>query len=298
MIIAEPRRDPGEQAGGGPTALRIMLGAELRRLREDSGLSREAAGERIRGSESKISRLELGKVSFKRRDIADLLAAYGLADEADPRRAALLALAARANRPGWWHRYSDVLPHWFQTYVGLEQDAELIRAYEVQFVPGLLQTRDYARAVARLGHPGAGDVEIERRVDVRMARQRVLSGDDGPRLWAVMDEAALCRPLGGRAVMRAQLRRLIEACSLPDVTLQVVPFAHGGHAAAGGAFSILRFAEDEMPDIVYLEQLTSALYMDKASDVERYLAVMERLCADADPAARTAATIERVLAEM
>ncbi|HEX2314037.1 MAG TPA: helix-turn-helix transcriptional regulator [Thermomonospora sp.] len=297
MIIAEPCPDRGEPARGGPTALRIMLGAELRRLREAAGLSREAAGELIRASESKISRLELGRVSFKRRDLADLLAGYGLAAEQDPRRAALLALAAQANRPGWWHRYSDVVPHWFQTYVGLEHDATLIRAYEVQFVPGLLQTRDYARAVARLGHPSATEAEVERRVQVRMERQRILGGG-GPRLWAVMDEAALCRPVGGRAVMRDQLRHLVETASRPGVTLQVVPFERGGHAAAGGAFSILRFAEPELPDIVYLEQLTSALYVDKPSDVYRYLAVMERLCLDAEPPSATPDVIGRILREL
>ncbi|WP_233509725.1 helix-turn-helix domain-containing protein [Actinomadura craniellae] len=277
---------------GGPTVQRILLGAQLRRLREASGHSREAAGYRIRGSESKISRMELGRVGFKGRDVADLLTLYGVQDE--NRRATLLSLAEETNTPGWWHRYSDVLPGWFEVYVGLEEAASRIRCYEVQFVPGLLQTEDYARAVARLD-PDVRPDDVEQRVGLRMARQRLLDRPDAPHLWAVVDEAVLSRPLGGREVMRAQLRRLAEFADLPGVTLQVVPFECGGHAAAGGPFSILRFAEPELPDVVYLEQLTSALYLDKPDDIERYLAVMERLCLDAEPVSATQDVIARIL---
>ncbi|SEG80551.1 Helix-turn-helix domain-containing protein [Thermomonospora echinospora] len=295
MTIAQPHRRSAGRQQSGPTALRIVLGGRLRRLREEAGLSRAEAGALIRGSESKISWLELGKVGFKPRDVGDLLDAYRVTGDL---RETLLSLAAQANRPGWWHQYSDVLPQWFETYLGLEQDATRIREYEVQFVPGLLQTEDYARAVARLGHPAAGADEIERRVELRMRRQRLLTGPASPRLWAVVDEAALSRPVGGRAVMREQLRHLIDMCAMPGVILQVVPFESGGHAAAGGAFSILRFAESELPDVVYLEQLTSALYVDKPADVERYLAVMERLCLDAEPPSRTADVIAGILDRM
>jgi hypothetical protein len=240
--------------------------------------------------------MELGRVRFRSRDVADLLTLYGVVGEAE--RAALLALADRANEPGWWHSYSDILPGWFEVYIGLEEAASRIRAYEVQFVPGLLQTEDYARAVTLLGHPDAAGHEVERRVGLRMRRQSLLSAQDPPHFWAVVDEAALRRPLGGVQVMRRQLRHLIEVTDLAHVTLQVVPFALGGHAAAGGPFSILRFAEQDLPDVVYLEQLTSALYLDKRDDVDNYLAVMERLCIDAEPATRIRDTLARILNEL
>ena len=281
---------------GGPTVLRIVVGSQLRRLRERRQITCEEAGEAIRGSHSKISRMELGRVRFRSRDVADLLTLYGVVGEAE--RAAMLALADRANEPGWWHSYSDILPGWFEVYIGLEEAASRIRAYEVQFVPGLLQTEDYARAVTLLGHPNAAGHEVERRVGLRMRRQSLLSGEEAPHFWAVVDEAALRRPLGGVQVMRRQLRHLIEVTDLANVTLQVVPFALGGHAAAGGPFSILRFAEQDLPDVVYLEQLTSALYLDKRDDVDNYLAVMERLCIDAEPATRIRDTLGRILNEL
>jgi transcriptional regulator with XRE-family HTH domain len=281
---------------GGPTVLRILLGSQLRQLREAKGIGREEAGYAIRASDSKISRLELGRVGFKERDVSDLLTLYGVTDERD--REELLSLAAQANAPGWWHRYSDVLPSWFEVYVGLEEVAARIRAYEVQFVPGLLQTGDYARAVTMLGHPDASAEEIERRVTLRMTRQRLITAEDPPHLWAVVDEAALRRPVGGGEVMREQIRHLVELTGLPNVTLQVVPFEHGGHAAAGGPFSILRFSEPDLPDVVYLEQLTSALYLEKRDDIDRYLAVMERLCVEAEPVSATPDILKRILGDL
>jgi transcriptional regulator with XRE-family HTH domain len=281
---------------GGPTVLRILLGSQLRQLREAKGIGREEAGYAIRASDSKISRLELGRVGFKERDVSDLLTLYGVTDERD--REELLSLAAQANAPGWWHRYSDVLPSWFEVYVGLEEVAARIRAYEVQFVPGLLQTEDYARAVTMLGHPDASAEEIERRVTLRMTRQRLITAEDPPHLWAVVDEAALRRPVGGGEVMREQIRHLVELTGLPNVTLQVVPFEHGGHAAAGGPFSILRFSEPDLPDVVYLEQLTSALYLEKRDDIDRYLAVMERLCVEAEPVSATPDILKRILGDL
>ena len=257
MIAAQP--------GSGPTVLRILLGSQLRMLREAKGVTREEAGYAIRASGSKISRMELGRVSFKERDVVDLLDLYGVdADEAE----SLVALAREANTPGWWHKYGDLLPDWFQVYVGLEEAASLIRLYEVQFVRGLLQRADYARAVVRLGLPGAPPEEIERRVGLRMGRQELLSKPGGPRLWAIVDEAALRRPIGGREVMRAQLVQLIEATNEPNVTLQVVPFRSGGHAAEAGAFTIMRFPEPDLPAVVYLEQHTCARFRDKRDDVE------------------------------
>ncbi len=277
MIYIEP--------GSGPTVRRILLGTQLRRLREARGITREDAGYRIRASESKISRMELGRVGFKERDIVDLLEMYGVEDEAE--RGALVTLAREANEPGWWHQYADVLPDWFQTYVGLEEAASVLRVYEVQFVPGLLQTPAYARAVITRGQPGAPAEEIERRVSMRITRQDLLTKPGGPRLWAVVDEAALRRPVGSREAFRSQLEHLIEVTQNPRVTLQVMPFRSGGHAAEAGAFTIMRFPEQDLPDVVYLEQLTSALYLDKREDVERYSEVMERLSVESEPPERT-----------
>jgi transcriptional regulator with XRE-family HTH domain len=300
MIGSQPD-DDGVERGlfahhrGGPTVLRIVLGSQLRRLREGRQITCEEAGAAIRGSHSKISRLELGRVRFRRRDLVDLLMFYGITDETEQK--AMLTLADRANEPGWWHSYSDILPNWFEVYIGLEEAASRIRAYEVQFVPGLLQTEDYARAVTLLGHPTAAGHEVERRVGLRMRRQSLLTSDEPPQLWAVVDEAVLRRPLGGAQVMRKQLRHLLELTESPNITLQVVPFELGGHAAAGGPFSILRFAERDLPDVVYLEQLTSSLYLDKRDEVDHYLAVMERLCIDAEPATAIRDTLGRILKE-
>ncbi|MEZ0073784.1 helix-turn-helix domain-containing protein [Planotetraspora sp. GP83] len=278
------------------TVLRILLGTQLRRLREHRSITLEEAGRAIRASHSKISRMELGRVSFRVRDVADLLTLYGVTGEADCE--ALLSLVSQANAQGWWHNYDDVLPSWFETYVGLEQAAGSIRNYEVQFVPGLLQTEDYARAVIRLGHPAAPADDVERRVRLRMARQELLTRPDPPHIWAVVDEAVLRRSLGGPDVMRRQIQRLLELVALPHVTLQVVPFSVGGHAAAGGPFSILRFSEADLPDVVYLEQLTSAVYLDKREDADRYLAVMESLCIDAEPAQETGRILAQIMTEL
>lgn len=280
----------------GPTVLRMLLGGQLRRLREGAGVSREAAGWEIRSSESKISRMELGRVGFKERDVADLLTLYGVTDTGE--REALLKLARDANSPGWWHRYGDVLPAWFQAYLGLEAAAALIRTYEVQFVPGLLQTAAYARQVILLGHRGASAAELDRRVELRMQRKELLGRSNPPQLWAVLDEAALRRPIGGAAVMREQLDALIEATAAPHVRLQIVPFSAGGHAAASGAFSILRFGDADLPDIVYIEQLTSAIYLDKRDDLDFYAEAMERLCVEAAPPERTRELLARLRDEL
>jgi Domain of unknown function (DUF5753)/Helix-turn-helix domain len=292
VTIAQPEGG----STGGPTVLRMLLGAHLRRLREAQGVSRESAGWEIRSSESKISRMELGRVGFKERDVADLLTLYGVTD--DEERTALLELAKNANTPGWWHRDGDILPSWFQSYLGLEAAAALIRTYEVQFVPGLLQTADYARAVILLGHGAASKEEVERRVSLRMNRQKLLTRPDPPQLWVVVDEGALRRPVGGPEIMRAQLTALIDATKQPNIRLQVIPFRVGGHAAAGGSFSILRFPDQDLPDVVYVEQLTSALYLDKREDVDLYATAMERLCVEADRPSRTSDILHRLLNEL
>ncbi|GGR93294.1 MULTISPECIES: helix-turn-helix domain-containing protein [Streptomyces] len=256
----------------------MLLGSQLRRLREARGITREAAGYSIRASESKISRMELGRVSFKTRDVEDLLTLYGITDEAE--RESLLSLAREANVAGWWHSYTDVLPSWFPTYVGLEGAASLIRVYEVQFVHGLLQTEEYAREVVRRGMKGASAADIERRVALRLERQRHLLSDNAPELHIVLDEAALRRPYGDRDVMRGQLQHLIDISGRPNVRLQVMPFSFGGHSGESGAFTILSFPESDLSDVVYLEQLTSALYLDKREDVAQYEQALKELQQD------------------
>ncbi len=291
-----PPTDLLTQPRGDTTVLRMMLGSRLRQLREAARVTPEQAGYEIRASRSKISRMENGRVSFKDRDITDLLTLYGVTDEQV--RKATLELARRANVPGWWAMYSDILPDWFEMYLGLESSAAVIRTFELQFIPGLLQTEDYARAVTVLGHKAAKSSEIDRRVALRMRRQQVLNRAEPARIWSVIDEAALRRPVGGRDVMQAQLRHLAQATLAPHVTVQVVPFGHGGHAGAGGSFSILRFDQPDLPDVVYIEQLTSALYLENRDDVDNYHEVMNQLSTDALTPVETAAFIENILSEI
>lgn len=290
-VDREPGDEPQDELSAadlasGPTVVRMLLGGQLRKLREAAGITPERAGYEIRASRSKISRVEHGRVGFKERDVADLLTLYGVTDEQVRDR--MLTLAQNANTPGWWARYDDVLPDWFETYVGLEQATSLIRTYELQFVPGLFQTEDYARAVTVLGHRAASPAEIDRRVSLRLQRQQILSRPGlVPKIWAVIDESALRRPLGGREVMRGQLRRLIELVESPQVTLQIMPFDRGGHSAAGGSFAILRFAEADLPDIVYIEQLTGALYLERPEEIDHYREVMNSLSAEAETPAES-----------
>jgi transcriptional regulator with XRE-family HTH domain len=288
-MVREQARAPGPAeaptsrllttSGTGPTVLRIALGAQLRQLREANGLTTAQAADAIRATPSKISRLENGRSAARQRDIADLLTLYGVTGPAEQEQ--LLALTRQAATPGWWQPYNDVLPRWLELYIGLEEAASIIRSYEVQFVHGLLQTEDYARAVIGIVHIGAQAEEIERRVSLRMRRQRLLASPGAPQLWAVVDEAALRRSPDGRKAMRGQLEHLLEVTTLPNVTVQVIPFGSGAHAAAGGPFTILRFPELDVPDVVYLEQLNSALYVDQPDEVTEYLAVMNQLCVQA-----------------
>jgi transcriptional regulator with XRE-family HTH domain len=281
------------QPGGGPTVRRLLVGSMLRRLRTEKGITREEAADAIRASAWKIHRLENGQVGYKDRDLVDLLGLYGITDQQEI--AALLELAREANSPGWWFRYGDVVPPWFRAYVDLEAAATLIRAYEGQLVPGLLQTADYARAtIAGMLLPQAPE-EVERRVTLKLARQQILEDPDGPRLWAVVDEAALRRPVGGTQVMRGQLERLIDATRLANVVLQVLRLTVAVHPAMTGAFSILRFADQELPDVVYVEQLTNALYLDKLDDVNQYLQVMDNISTRAAPPDQTVDILQELL---
>ncbi|GAA3855656.1 helix-turn-helix transcriptional regulator [Streptomyces sedi] len=274
--MAGPTSKPSNPEAGGSMVRRILLGSQLRRLRESCGVTREQAGYSIRASESKISRMELGRVSFKPRDVADLLTLYGVTEDGE--REPLLSLARTSNRAGWWHSYSDVLPSWFQTYVGLEAAAERIGTYELQFVHGLLQTEAYSHAVMVSGHRGElPRGEVDRRVALRLGRQKLLVSENAPHLHCVLDEAALRRPYGGRRAMAEQLGALLEFSEYSNITLQVVPFDHGGHVAESGAFTLLRFAEQELSDLIYLEQLTGALYLDKREEVAAYQVVLDRL---------------------
>ena len=281
-----------EQAG--PTAVRMLLGARLRKLREAAGVSREDAGHAIRGSESKISRLELGRTGYKLRDVGDLLDLYQVSED---ERTTLVAMAGNANAPGWWQAYGDAVPAWFAPYLGLEQAAEIIRCYEVQFVPGLLQTPDYARAVLTIGAGGNPLLDTGQRVRVRLRRQQILHRPKPPRLWAIIDEAALRRPIGGISVARAQLRHLIEMTRLGHVNIQVAPFSGGSWAVADGPVTMLRFPEAELPDVVYLEQHTTAVYLSKPAERLYYWNVVNRLVTEAPPPTDTEAILHGILRE-
>jgi hypothetical protein len=274
----------------------MLLGAQLRRLRETANVTRDDAGYHIRASGSKISRMELGRVSFKERDVTDLLEFYGIEDQIE--RDKLVQLAKEANATPWYQKYQDVVPDWLQVFIGLEEAAQLIRVYEIQFVPGLLQTEEYARAVTVQGSPGLEPDEVERRVALRMGRQKLLTRENPPRYWVIMDEAALRRPMGGRDVQAGQIQHLMDLVGEPNITIQVMPFRYGGHAAEGGAFTIMRFPETDLPDVVYLEYLTGAQYVDKPDEVERYAAVMERLSVTGTSPDRTREILSGMLKEI
>lgn len=286
---------PLEQPNGGPTVLRILLGAQLRRLREAAGIDMERAGKRIRGSKAKISRMETGQVGFKLQDVADLLSLYGIkGQDKQQERKAFLDLVRQANQPGWWQKYSEVLPDWFQTYVGLEQAAAQIRVYEPQIIPGLFQTEAYARAIISSSPWRPTLDEVEQRVNLRIGRQHILTRPAPCRLWAIIDERALHRPVGGPAVQRAQLEHLLELIKLPNITLQVLP-GDATRLIVGGPFVILRFAEVELPDLVYVEQLTGAFYLDTKKENEKYEQVMSLLAVASRKPVATPAIIQEVL---
>lgn len=292
--IAIPRTDSSVAvAERSPTALRIALGNRLRKLRERSGITREAAGDALRGgSHAKISRLELGRAGIKERDLKDLLSLYGVVNPDE--RDMYFDMARHANDPGWWDQYSDLFPTWFETYIGLEQAANAIRTYEARFVPALLQTVDYARAVVRLDD--RLDDEIERRVALLTRRQQILTRATAPTLWFVIDESVLRRLVGGARVWHEQVEHLIEMAERPNIRIQVLRYSPGTGAAVGNSFSILSFPEADLPDIVYTEQLTSALYLERRRDVEVHEAVMNRMGNDALPMAESVRYLKQLLA--
>jgi transcriptional regulator with XRE-family HTH domain len=279
-----------------PTVRRRIVGAQLRRLREAAGITRREAGDTIKAGEAKLGRMELGRVGLDEHDVVELLALYGIQDHDE--RDALLALVREANRPGWLQAYSRSMPAWFRPYVDLEEAAQVIRTYEVQFIPGLLQTEDYARAVIAHGMSAPPAKEVDRRVELRLRRQRILSTPTPARLWAVIDEAALWRPIGGSDVSRAQLRALLEAARHEHITVQVMPFRVGGHAGEAGAFTILRFPEPELHDIAYLEQLTGAMYLEKDDDMDRYSGTMEQLCVQSASPEESMDLISKIIREI
>lgn len=294
----EAGRTPALAGGvqsGHPTARRIVLGAQLRRQREAAEIPRAEAGYAIRASESKISRMELGRVSFKERDVADLLTMYGVSDAAE--REYFLDLVRQSNQLGWWHRYGDLVPDWFQDYVGLEESASRIQTYELQLVPGLMQTEAYARAVVTGGTKRLPDEEVNRRVGLRMQRQKLMHRPDAPQLWAVVDEAVLRRPVGGRQVLRDQIEQLRELTARPNVALQIVPNSTGWFPAES-SFTVLRFAESELPDIVYIEHLSGALYLDKRSEVEQYSTAVDQLAVSAETPRDSRQLLRKLRAEI
>ncbi|MFD0141146.1 MULTISPECIES: helix-turn-helix domain-containing protein [unclassified Streptomyces] len=269
-----------------PTVGQVVLGKRLQDLRERAGLKREEAARILRVAPATIRRMETAEVALKIPYVQLLLKAYGITDsEAE----AFVALTEEANLPGWWQRFHDVLPGWFSMYVSLEGAASLIREYEPQFVPGLLQTEGYARAILRSGAVGGSDAEeIERHVALRMERQSLLTREDAPKFWVIMDETVFRRPVGdGPEVMRDQLDRLLEASELPNVTLQIAEFSSGHHPGTYGPFVLFRYAVPELPDMVYSEYLTGAVYLDARPEVASHLEVMDRMAAQAATAQRT-----------
>lgn len=284
----------GEQSLG-PTARRMILGSQLRRMREDAGITRQEAGYSIRGSESKISRLELGRVGFKERDVADLLTMYGMTDP--DARQQFLDMVKESNEPGWWRRYGDLMPSWFNDLVGLEEAAARIQIWEPLYVTGLLQIESYARAIASHGRPDMVNEQVDRRVALRMRRQKMLSRPDAPRLWLVLDESVLHRPIGGREVLKAQIDYLLEMIQQPNISVQILPFDRSGYSA-DSAFSLLRFAEEELPNIAYTEYLTGAHYIDKRDEIEKYSRALDMLAVDAETPDRSRQMLMKRRAEI
>jgi transcriptional regulator with XRE-family HTH domain len=277
-----------------PTVRRRRLALELRRLREAARLTCEEVGEHLECSASKISRVETGRVSVSPRDVRDMLELYGVPAE---QRESLVQLARDSRQKGWWHAYSDTMQPQMATYIGLESAASEIRIYEVSLIPGLLQTEDYARVVIRAGMVNSPAEDIERRVALLMARQPAVVRDDPPKIWAVLDEAALRRRVGGAGVMRLQLEHLLAQAALPNVAVQVIPFGGGAHPAMGRPFIILVFPERVDTDVVYLEDLTSALYLEDVAEVDRYNVFFNHLRATALSFDDSAALITSVLKE-
>ncbi|SFW56880.1 helix-turn-helix domain-containing protein [Amycolatopsis australiensis] len=274
----------------GPTARRMILGSQLRRLREEAGITRQQAGYNIRGSESKISRLELGRVGFKERDVTDLLTMYGVEDPAE--RQTFLDMVKQSNEPGWWRRFGDTMPNWFTDLVGLEEAAARIQIWEPLYVSGLLQIEPYARAIFSHGRPEMADERVDQLVALRMRRQKMFSRPDAPRVWMVLDESVLYRPIGGMKVLKQQIEYLLEMSALPHVSVQILPYSRSG-LSAEHAFSLLRFGEPELPNIAYVEYLTGAHYIEKREEIEKYSRALDMLAVDAETPERSRALLAK-----
>ncbi len=261
-----------------PTLRARRLALELLRRREAAGFTREEAARQLEWSTSTIFRIETGRSRPQPGNVKVLLELYGVTG---PERDGLIRLAREARQPGWWHSFRDVLPNPYEVFIGLEAGAASIRNFEPVVVPGLLQTEEYARQMSRGGPRELDRDDIERRVQVRMERQRILTREDRPRLWAVIDEAVIRRAVGGPEVMAEQLRHLIECAEQGKTTLQVVPFSAGAHAGTTGPFIILDFPEPTDPSVVYVETLAGDLYLEERADVDRYTLAFDRLLAAA-----------------
>lgn len=285
----------GTRQDGSPTVLRMLLARQLQALREKAGMTYEQAAEAIYSSPWTIRRMERAEGGLKPLTVKSLLQAYGITDPGEID--AFLGLARDASKPGWWHSYDDVLPSWFRTALGLEESASLIRAYEPQVVPGLLQTEGYIRAITAASFPSATKEFTERAIALRLARQRVLSRPEPPGYWVVLDETVLRRPVGGPEVMREQIEHLIEAAQRPKVTVQVIPFAAGWHPALYGMFWIYRFPDDQLPDIVYSEALTGAYYLSKPEESARYTEALDQMCAQAASPEQTVSILRDIMKE-
>jgi transcriptional regulator with XRE-family HTH domain len=260
-----------------PTVRRRRLGQELRRLREDKNMTAEQVAERLLVSQSKISRLENGRRSISPRDVRDLCGVYEVEDQRMVE--SLMEMAKASRQQGWWHAFGDIP---YSVYIGLETDAESLRVYEPQIVTGLLQTRTYAEALVQGALPETSVTDVDTRVQVRLRRQDRIAAEENPlRLWAVLDESALRRVVGSRQVMREQLEHLIEMSQLPHVTVQVLPFDVGSHPGLNGQYAILEFADATDSSVVYIEGVTSDLYLEKAPDVHKYSLMYEHLRAQA-----------------
>jgi transcriptional regulator with XRE-family HTH domain len=278
-----------------PTARRRRLAAALRQMREARHLSCAEAGKAAGWSESKISRIETGRVRTRQPDLERLLDLYEVRGDT---RAALLALGRQATHRGWWHSYADALPAWFEDYIGLEDGAKSLFTYQNQLVHGLMQTEEYAAAVIRAAQPGAGTDEVERQLAARATRQALLTASNPLQVWAVLDEAVLRRQVGGSAAMQAQLNRIREIGTLPNVTLQVLTFDAGAHASMGTSFELLQFPEAGDTAIVYIEDHTSSQYLETTADIERYTLVFDHLRASALSPERSAEFIGQVADRM
>ncbi|WP_370969474.1 helix-turn-helix domain-containing protein [Amycolatopsis sp. cg9] len=279
----------------GPTARRMILGSQLRRLREEAGITRQQAGYNIRGSESKISRLELGRVGFKERDVTDLLTMYGVEDSTE--RQTFLDMVKQSNEPGWWRRFGDTMPNWFTDLVGLEEAAARIQIWEPIYVSGLLQIEPYARAIFSHGRSEMADERVDQLVALRMRRQKMFSRPDAPRVWMVLDESVLHRPIGGVKVLKQQIEYLLEMSALPHVSIQVLPYTRSG-LSAEHAFSLLRFGEPELPNIAYVEYMTGAHYIEKREEIEKYSRALDMLAVDSETPERSRALLAKRRAEI